>query len=185
MTKKNIIIFSLIVVSLVGLILLTGYTKQTEKEISKQPAKEPEAEVVGIDLNEARRAAEEYLELEKKKDYEGLLSMFYRLPDYDQSKIEEEHRIFIEIMKIYNEELGDIVEYSYKSYEWQSVRHWTSGKTEPASLTLIYEVEYTKHAVDRTITIVKEGDKLKVEKFGMRGPLSWEIQQKIMESLRK
>lgn len=162
-------LFRLAIICSLGLFPLTGFAQQKE--------------IMNIDLNEAKRTAEKYIEFEKHKDYQSIIDMQHIPPDCDQEKIEKEKKAVIVALKVYADELGDIIDYHYKSYEWQDERKWTSGEIELPSLTIIYAVKYTKHTTDRTITIIKKDDELKIDKFGVLGPMSWEINQKIMKSL--
>ncbi len=171
MIIKKSIVFSLTIISLLGIFLSTGFTREKKTK--------------DTNLNKAKKIVEKYLEFEKKKEYQKLLNMYYTPPNYNQARMKEDRKAFIEALKIYGEELGDLIKYSYRNHERQDERKWTSGKIEPPALTLIYKVKYTKHTVDRTVTLIKENGKFKVGKFGIRGPLSAKIHLKIMEKLTK
>lgn len=144
------------------------------------------AEPVDIDLNEAKVVAEKYLDLIKVKKYqEAASNYFYYLSDYNQDQIEEEIFYLIETLKIYAEELGDITNYNYKTYKWETERRWTSGKVDSASLTLTYGAQYTKNKTDILIKIVKQDGELKVSSFGIQYPISFKGMQKMMSIQKK
>lgn len=179
MAKKICTIFVMIMLSCVS-----------TSEIFGQQEKVGNQDINSVD---AKKVAEKYLEFVKMKDYEGINNLMYVPTEQGQSKIEE-NGSFIEGIKIYNEELGDIISYKYKSSQWYKPifeKHWDPGKTpfvnepsniikEPASLTLIYEVQYSKDKSDTTIKIVEQNSELKVESFGINYPLSFKGMQKIM-----
>ena len=124
------------------------------------------------DLSDAQKLAEKFLELVKTKGYEKMKRLWHMPVDYNQFQIEEEEESMNEVMEIYNEVLGDLQEYSYKSYEWQDSQLWSSGKIDLAELILTYESKYTKYPIDTRITIVKDGDNLKVSSYGISSPIS-------------
>jgi len=154
---------------------------------------------VDIDMNEAKKVAEQYLELMKVKDYDALFNMHYRPDDYDASDEQENKNAHIEILKFYNGEVGDIITYQYKNFKWQKPvmqKHWNPGKNpltdepsritqEPGSLTLIYEVQYRKDTADTTIEILRQDDELKVRRFGLNYPFSFKAMQRMMSIQNK
>lgn len=157
-----------------------------EQEIEPQKTDVSSQEISVANLNEAKEVAQSYLNLIKSKKYKKATTKFSYIPaDYSRTKIEEENRYFVEVMKIYNEELGNIVNYNYKDYKWEGTRRWTSDRIDQASLTLIYEVQYTKDRVDTTIKIVKQDNELKVSSFGISYPPTSEGMQKQIKLFEK
>ena len=152
-----------------------------------------------ISMGEAKNVAEQYLKLVKDNDYDELFNMHYRPENYDGNDEQENKEAHIEILKFYNEEVGDIISYQYKSFKWHKPvmkRHWASDKNplvdepsktyqEPESLTLIYSVQYEKDTADTTLEILKQDNQLKVRRFGLNYPFSFEAIQRMMRFQNK
>ena len=170
--------YILLIVCMFGMICLilspSAFSQTHERKSNSQ-------NISIMNLEQGKIVADEYLVLIKAEKYDEAFDRYHYNPtNYTQEKIKEEGMYFVELMKIYAEELGNITDYNYREYKWEDARRWASGKIDPASLTLIYEVQYTKDKTDTTIKIVQDNHELKVSSFGIKYSLSLEAMQRMM-----
>ena len=151
------------------------------------------AQGVNIDLNEAQKVAEKYINLLKEKRYKEASGMIQHPVDYDQS----DREIDLKAIELFYEEFGNIINYKYKSNQWHKPlfsKHWPPGKIpfvdkpkeikEPPYLSLIYEIQYETLKMDKEIRVFKDGDVLKIQKTADRFT-SPQAMQKMMNLFKR
>ncbi|UCB57422.1 MAG: hypothetical protein JSV30_02245 [Candidatus Omnitrophota bacterium] len=131
-----------------------------------------DAESQAIDLNEAQKIAEEYLDLLKQNKFEQAFDMIH-MPNYNP----ENRDIDLEAAKLLNEGFGNIIGYKFKDSEWHKPLfhyHWDPDEIplkdepvkikEPPYLSLIYEIEYRTATGEKEIQVVSDKGILKIQK---------------------
>ena len=160
---------------------------------SQQRNIDTQGQGINIDLNEAQKVAEKYINLLKEKRYEEAFDMVQHPIDHDESDKE----IDLKAIKLFYEEFGNIIDYKYKSNQWHKPlfsKHWPPGKIpfvdkpeeikKPPYLSLIYEVQYGTLRMDKEIQVFKDEGVLKIQKVKDIAT-SPQAMQKMMDLLKR
>ncbi|MCD4779783.1 MAG: hypothetical protein K8S27_04450 [Candidatus Omnitrophica bacterium] len=145
----------------------------TSKVFSQQRNIDTQGQSINIDLNEAQKVAEEYINLLKEKRYEEAFDMVQHPVDHDESDKETN----LKAIKLFYEEFGNIIDCEYKSNQWHKPlfsKHWPPDKVpfvdkpeerkEPPYLSLIYQIQYETLKMDKEIQLFKDEGGLKIQK---------------------
>jgi len=152
------------------------------RKTSDKPPKPDAAPAPDLSGLSARAVADKYLDALKAGRYAEAVAVFHRYPaGMPPEERGQKAREFVEVMKVYEREIGRIVSFKFIGQRDQGASRSRTGTPLPPMRTLTYRAKFEKAETDVMVKLARSDDGPRVMRLGVRHVASVKAMQRLMQ----